>query len=170
MNKVFTDENKTCMVNFTAAQSAVADLHDKYYRSGLTDNLSDVDWVVETDDTILLVEYKNFAAENARNPEAFTEQVSNGKLIEKLRKKYFGGAFYALSLQSSKPISYICVIEADKFDDVLRKRLCAKIKRGLPFELQKFSEVKAVLISDFKVLSIAQWNEQYSMFKMSICE
>jgi hypothetical protein len=105
--------------------------------------------------------------ENARNPDAFNEQIKNGALVSALRKKYFGGAFYVLACQKHKPLDYICVIEAEKLDSVLRKRLCGKLMKGLPSKLQELPEITATLINKVKVLSIEQWNTEYPMFPMT---
>jgi len=161
---IYRDENNTCTIELP--ETAISNLHDKFAQAGLTDYLSDVDWIVETSDSVMLIEYKNTDIENVRNPEAFYEKIKNDKLIEKLRKKYYGGVFYSLACKTEKPIDYICIIEATKLDRVWRKKLTAKIKRGLPYKLQELPEIEATLIHKCQVLSIAEWNEQYSEFPL----
>ena len=57
MEQIFQDENHTCEFNFTKAQWAIDGLHNIYGQAKA--GLSDVDYLVETEKEILLIEYKN---------------------------------------------------------------------------------------------------------------
>ena len=159
MNKIFVEENGIYQIDLSTTVYAVDDLKEKY--KSIAHILSDVDWIAETEDSIFLIEYKNDKIEKAR------EKINTEKLYDTLVKKYYGGAFYILSCGKSKPINYICIIESMLLDSVMRKRMCASVKKRLPYEIQKSPEINVNLISDFKILSIQEWNEQYSMFPLT---
>lgn len=59
-DNIFRDENAYAEFNFAKADSVV-ELHAKYIRTPL----SDVDFIIETADRILLIEYKNSKIPNA---------------------------------------------------------------------------------------------------------
>ena len=45
--------------------------------------------------------------------------------------------------------------------------MCASIKKRLPYKLKELPEITVNLINDFKILSIREWNEQYSIFPLT---
>jgi hypothetical protein len=169
MSKIFIEENGIYQIDLSAAISAVGDLNEKY--KTIAHILSDVDFIAETENEIFLIEYKNTDIEKA-NPDALKEKISNGIFYDIMVKKYYGSAFYVLACQKEKPINFICIIEASFLDSPMRKRMCASIKKRLPYELQDIPEITVNLINDFKVLSIQEWNEQYSIFPLTkyICK
>lgn len=165
MERIFTDENGFYQIDLSNAVSGTDQLKEKFKTIG--NFLSDADFIAETEEEILLIEYKNTEVENADNPEAFREKISNGRLYDSILKKYYGSTFYILACQNSKPVSFILIIESKFIDSVWRKRVCASIKKRLPYRLQQLPEIKPVLIKEFKVLSIQEWNEQYSMLPLN---
>lgn len=58
MEQIFTDENHSCEIDFTKANWATDQLNDIFHTAKLS-LLSDVDFVAETDEELLLIEYKN---------------------------------------------------------------------------------------------------------------
>ena len=166
MKSVFVEENGEYQIDLSAAIEAMDDLNAKYKAIG--GFLSDVDFIAETDDSILLIEYKNTKAKNAINPDAFIEKVSNGELYDSILKKYYGSVFYLLACQKRKPINFFFIIESQFMDTVMRKRTLASIKKRLPYLLQELPEISVNLINDFSVLSIQEWNDKFAMFPLSI--
>lgn len=69
----------------------------------------------------------------------------------------------------NKQYKYVYVLECELADTVTRKALRNKISKKLPFELQNEPEIKAELINDFEILSIAEWNSNpaFSLFPIS---
>ena len=165
MSKIFIEENGIYQIDLSAAISAVGDLNEKY--KTIAHILSDVDFIAETENDIFLIEYKNTEIENARDENAFKEKIKNGKFYDNMVKKYYGSTFYVLACGKEKPINFICILESSFLDIVIRKKMCASIKKRLPYELQDIPEITVNLINDFKVLSIQEWNEQYSMFPLT---
>jgi len=115
---------------------------------------------------VFLIEYKNTEIENANNPEAFYEKISNGKIYDWILKKYYGAAFYVLSTVRDKKINYIVVLECKKADSVVRRKIRTSVAKRLPYKLQELLEITPNLINEFKVLSIQEWNEQYGVFPL----
>jgi len=163
MSGVYTEENGLYRIDLRAAVWSSGSLNDAYKVIGHT--LSAVDFIAETDNAIYLIEYKNTKIENAVNPRAFEEKISNGKLYSSIARKYYGGMFYLFACEKRKPVHYIAIIESELMEDiVLRKRATASIKRKLPFNLQTQTEITNSLIDGFKICSISEWNNDFPMF------
>ena len=92
------------------------------------------------------------------------------ELVNKIVKKYYGSTFYMLACRKSKPIQYICVVEANMLvDSAMRIRMQELVINRLPFRLQASGEIAVNLIADFKILTISEWNDKYSMFPLERC-
>jgi len=155
MSGVYVDENRKYQIDLTAANWSTSRLHDLYKSIG--NELSDVDFIAETDDEVFLIEYKNtsFAGKNGKN-----------EFYSKMWKKYYGSTFFMLSRKNEKPINFICVVEPAIMDSVQRRRATASIKKRLPYVLQDDSEIFVPLINDCYVLSIDEWNNEYPGFPL----
>ena len=70
MTQIYQDENQQFQFDFSSALWAINKLHDIYSQNKVG-ILSDVDFIVETDDSILLIEYKNADISKAVHPEVF---------------------------------------------------------------------------------------------------
>ena len=79
MNKVFTEENGCYKIDCSKAIWATDSLNHQYHSANCL--LSDVDWIMETNQKIYLVEYKNANISGAKKPEAFIP--TNDKTINK---------------------------------------------------------------------------------------
>lgn len=152
---VFQEENHCYEFNFEAEYAV--ELNEKY-RSLL---LSDVDYVVETKDKVLLVEYKNSTISTVVNPEAFESKVRSDEHYMKIARKYYDSLIYLMASNKFKTYEYVYVLECKVADSVTRKQLTAKIMKYLPFELQKDPDIKHEMISNFAVLNIEEWNNSY---------
>lgn len=80
MSRIFTEENGLYQIDCSKAAWATDELNYQYHAANCM--LSDVDWVVETNKRLYLVEYKNANIPGAVNPGAFSLQ--SDKLIEKV--------------------------------------------------------------------------------------
>ena len=89
MSQIFLDENHLYEIDFSSAPWATDQLHDIFHKAGLT-IWHDVDWVVETNDELLLVEYKNSNHPNARN--AFNP-LKDEKL-DNVARKYYESCYF----------------------------------------------------------------------------
>lgn len=161
--QVYIEENGLYQIDFSGALWATDEVHDLYNKNGSL--LSDVDFIAETSEYLLLVEYKNSNIPNAANPNAFQPQAS--KSIEKVARKFYDSLHYLALKQKKKPIRYIYIVETPHADNVLRGLLRNTIQLKLPFAMQVGQ--LAELIDGFEVLSIDGWNnhEEYSQFPLS---
>ena len=107
VEQIFQDENHTCEFNFTKAQWAIDGLHNIYGQAKA--GLSDVDYLVETEKEILLIEYKNADIEEAAHPERF-------------------------NIKSDKKI-YVCILEYPGSDGVSQRYIRNRLAGKLPFVL-----------------------------------
>ena len=166
MNQIYHDENRQFQFDFSSALWATDELHNTYSKNkaGI---LSDVDFVAETEDNVLLVEYKNAKVPGAAHPESFNP--SDQKRQNKIAFKYYDSWIYLAAMQKRKPVSYVYILECPGDDAVMRKRLRNNIADLLPFQLQELPEIKVEMIHDFEVLSISEWNthKQYKSFPIT---
>lgn len=155
-DKIFEEENHLYQIDFSTALWATDKLNEIFhqYTNSL---LSDVDFVAETEDEILLVEYKNANVPGASKPDAFNPK--NQKLVQKIAFKYYDSWMYLRYLKKDKPFHYIYILEYPNGDPVSRKWIRNMAARMLPFGLQNLPEVQDNMISAFDVLSIEEWNE-----------
>ncbi|MFI3227722.1 MAG: hypothetical protein R3Y09_10010 [Clostridia bacterium] len=88
------------------------------------------------------------------------------KRISQVVKKYYDSLTYinALEKYQSKRKIYIYILEALKADSVLRNKVKSRLKKLLPFLLQKQNVFNHTIIDDVKVLSIEKWNIDYPDF------
>ena len=87
MNKVFVEENGVYQIDCTKALWATDAVHEIYRANKV--GLKDIDFIIEQEDNILLLEYKNAAIGRA------VEHGSNfdpnaEKIINNIPEKYFG--------------------------------------------------------------------------------
>lgn len=166
MSQIYQDENRQFQFDFSAALWATDKLHDRYSQNqaGI---LSDVDFIAETADSILLVEYKNANISEAVHPEAFNP--FDQRRENKIALKYYDSWIYLCAMRKSKPVKYVYILEYPNDDIVMRKRIRNRIADLLPFKLQTLPEIKVEMIHDFEVLSISEWNEhtQYRVFPIT---
>jgi len=172
MSGKYKDESKAYEINLEAATWSMGEaLQDKFKAAGSF--LNAVDWIVEIDNALLLIEFKNYS-----RPETIIEhQDSNqgakrkfrDKLYENVLRKYYFSSYYLFACGQRKVVNYVLVVETPNLDSVIGKRAQASIQRRLPFDLQNNAEITGVLIDFFKVLSISDWNELYPMFPLYKC-
>lgn len=164
---IYKEENGVYQIDFSSALWSTDELHDIFHKSG-SSLLSDVDFVAETDNEIILVEYKNANIGRAKNPDAFIPSSENR--ILKIAYKFYDSIIYICACGYKKPYKYVYVLEYPKGDSTTRKLIRNKIAAKLPFELQKDKNIKHQLINGFEVLSIDEWNNNplYSIFPISI--
>lgn len=166
-NRIFVEENNFFQFDFSGAVWATDQLNSKYRK--ISSLLSDVDFIVETENEILFVEYKNADVENAVNPGAFVEKLRTDKHYISIAMKYYGGLLYALACEKIKPYRYVYVLECAAAGRTERLWIRTKIRAKLPFELQNEPEFKRKTIDEFEILSIEEWNNDpiYGQFPIS---
>ena len=159
MPDVLIEEKKNYGIDCRKAVWASDEIHEAYHAYGL-DILCDADFVLETSDSILLVEYKN-----SNVPEARAHATENTeydpfqqKKFDKVVRKYYDSLHYLRLLGKEKPIHYVFVLEYPKGNSTSRKLLRNRIKDHLPFGLQEHMSTGIKLIESVDVVNIDEWN------------
>ncbi|MCI8867899.1 MAG: hypothetical protein HFE61_07125 [Anaerotignum sp.] len=165
MPNIFIEENGRYRIDCSKAVWATDKMHDEYQRAGI--HIKDVDFVIETEDYLILLEYKNANIQGAKKPHSFNPEEQK-KYLSTTRKFYDSLHFLKL-MNKAKPLHFIYVLEYPNGDMVTRKRLREKMKLELPFALQKNIGNGIELINKFDVVSIAEWNsdEEYGKYPLS---
>lgn len=152
MSKILVEENHFYELDCTAALWATDQIHEEYHRAKT--NLKDADFLIETEKQLLLVEYKNSNVPNAANPGAFDPVKKADDVVQ----KFYDSLHYLYLLGKDKPVRYIWVLESEKSDLTIRKRLRNRLHTALPFLLQDNIGNGKKLIEQVDVVSIAEWN------------
>ena len=153
------EEKRKYGIDCSKAIWASDEIHAAYHSSGL-DSLCDADFAVETEESILLIEYKNANIPEARahaNPGTEYNPFQSEK-FNKIVRKYFDSLHYLRLKGKEKPVHYIFILEYPKGDSVSRKMLRNRLKDHLPFELQKQIGTGIKIIASVSVMSISEWN------------
>lgn len=158
------EENGHYALDCHNALWATDQIHTAYQQAKV--RLKDVDFVLETEELLILVEYKNANIEGAVNPDAF--QPNAEKRVEDIWRKYFDSLHYLTMKGKAKPKHYVYILEYPNGDETSRKRLRIRIKKDLPFSLHTVLGIEPEMISEFSVLSIQEWNnhELYGKFPL----
>lgn len=159
---VFTEENGAYCIDCNAAVWATDEIHDRFKVTG--SSLNDVDFVIETPNRLLLIEYKNALIDGATHPETF--EPGCDKKINNVVKKYYDSLHYLFLKGKNKPKEYIYILEYPCGDSASRRFIRNKLKPKLPFKLQDDIAGKDRLIEKIEVLSIEDWNvhEEYGKY------
>ena len=174
MPGILKEENGVYEFDCRNAVWESGEMHDVYNECKLSQFLCDADFVIETSDILLLVEYKNANIEKAREhakPDN-TSAPSSKELCKKIANKYYDSLHYIHLLGKNKPIHYIFVSEYPKGDSVSRKSLRNMLKDLLPFGLQERIGAGVKLIESIDVVSIDEWNNHkvYGQFPIKPVE
>lgn len=168
MRNIFTEENGNYKIDCSKALWATDELHEQYHAAKCS--LSDVDWILETEEKIVLVEYKNASVAGTHNPEAF--KPKDEKVINIVVKKFYDSLHFLTLLGKTKPKEYVYILEFPNGDSVSRKMIRNRMKSKLPFFLQENVGEGRTLIEKLDVLSIDEWNENelYGKFPIIPCD
>lgn len=160
MPQILYEEKNKYGINCGKAIWASDEMHNIYHSCGLPDILADADFVIETEEYILLIEYKNANVAEALAHSNHTtpyDPFENNK-FNKIVRKYYDSLHYLRLMGKEKPIHYIFVLEYPKGDSTSRKMLRNRLKKRLPFQLQEQFASGVKLIDSVSVLSINEWN------------
>ena len=133
-------------------------------------DLSAVDFVVETENKVLLIEIKNPDNKKAtkESREKFFNDLENdfypykigAKFTNMLLRKWVAGSFY------NKPIIFIFILEFKNLNPGERRRLEERISQRLPFSLNNPDFKAKEVLEDFELLSIEEFCEKYPQFSV----
>jgi len=167
-NAIYTEENNVYQIDCSKALWSSDCIHEVYHQSNV--QLSDVDFIIEDENKIMLVEYKNANIPNAVNPGGFNP--CEDKKINSILRKYYDSLHYLGLVEKTKPKEYIYILEYPNGDSTSRRMLRNRIKPYLPFNLQNNMHKPEKMISKFSILSIEEWNndEIYRNYPITKCE
>lgn len=163
--KILWDENHNVQFDFSNAVSVfephnLANMYSEY--------LSDVDVVIEDQEKLICLEYKNANVKNANNTDAFKQKIDTEEFWKKIAKKYYGTMFLVWACnknQTDKVVQYVLLIECNPgFDDALKKRFVMKMMCQLPFKYNSQSQIHKRVIDDFCLMDLKEWRVRYPQF------
>lgn len=157
--KILFDENKAYKFDFSNTDY-VLNIHGI---AAQTTMLSDVDFITETDNKVLFIEYKNANIPNVKNPDAMFKKVGTETFYKKIARKYYDSLllFWACNSNTKElPITYILLIEHPLIDKKIRKMLREKISKQLPFNISD-EKITHSLIKDFNVYNLDEWRKKF---------
>ena len=168
MTTKYIEENGQYSIDCTAALWSTDEIHDCFqdpsHTYGVIGFLCDVDFVIENESHILLVEYKNADIPGAAHPERFNPS-SDGKL-ENVAKKFYDSSYWLYLAGKDKPRKYIYILEYPAGNSSSRLMVRNKLQQRLPFALQsKITNAGRKLIDDVKVVNISEWNADAELGK-----
>ncbi|OOB77025.1 MAG: hypothetical protein BEN19_00400 [Epulopiscium sp. Nuni2H_MBin003] len=168
MRKIFIEENEVYQIDFSDVVWATDKLNTIFHSAKTP--LSDVDFIAETEENIIFVEYKNANISNAVNPTGF--KPLDDKKLSQVVKKYYDSLSYikAIGKGKDKKKVYVYILEAPQADSILRGKVSYNLKNRLPFLLQEQNKFQDSWIDEVKVISIDDWNKTYPQFKLSKIE
>jgi len=158
----YRDENGKYEFDF--AQCEVWEYHSLAQKT----SLSDVDFVIDSKDEVIFLEYKNASINGVANPSAFLCKLKTEKFYHRIAKKFYGSLFLHWACrenESDLPIVYILLIEHPEIDGKIRKKLREKICKQLPFSLKDEQSIKRSVLNKFEVLNLDEWHQSFPMFK-----
>ena len=158
MKNVLIDENGDYGIECSNAIWASDQMHQDYHNAKV--QLSDADFLLEDEEAIMIVEYKNDNTKKAREKSLKTKTFNpmDDKKFASTVRKFYDSLHYVHLLGKYKPVKYIYVVETPNGDLTMRKRLRARMKTQLPFALQENMNTGIILINKVDVLSIEEWN------------
>ena len=156
----YKDENNNFSIDCTNAIWSTDKIHENYQytaKYGKIGFLCDVDWVIENEASVILVEYKNANIPNANNPSAF--RPGEEKKLINVARKYFDSLHWLYLNGKDKPKKFVYVLEYPAGNSTSRNLIRNKLKDKLPFRLQhEISDAGRKLIEEIKVVNIEEWN------------
>ena len=158
---MYTEENGQYTLDCSAAIWSTDAIHSCYQDRGHVYGdigfLCDVDFVIESPDYIILVEYKNANIPGAANPGAFNP-MDKMKLIN-VAKKFYDSLHWLFLEGKDKPKKYVYVVEYPNGNSTSRLLLRNMLKDLLPFALQtNINSAQRKIIDEVKVVDISEWN------------
>jgi hypothetical protein len=170
MDMIFTEEHKHYQLDCSKALWATDEVHQIYHSCNLS-ILCDVDFIIETEEKLILVEYKNWKTKEAVEHRDVFDVKDNkllNKLLDKIPRKYFDTLHYLSLKGKTKPKHYVYILECPNDDSAIRKYLRNLFKARLPFKLQEMLSDNLKLIESVEVLSIDEWNRnsEYGVFPL----
>jgi hypothetical protein len=130
--------------------------------------LSDVDFVINSPEEVIFLEYKNASINGVANPNAFLCKLRTEEFYIRASKKFYSSLFLHWACrenENDRPIVYTLLIEHPEIDGKIRKKLREKISKQLPIRFKDEQQIKRNVLNRFEVLNIDEWHQAYPLFK-----
>ena len=129
-----------------------------------------VDFIVEEDDRILFIEFKDLEHPDApeKNRIKDFEEFESGKLNEDLKYKYRDTFLYEWASDNvGKPIHYLVVVAIDGLSEAALIGQTDDLKRKLPLNGPPSGAWKRSIAADCMVFNVETWNRHRPRFPLS---
>lgn len=138
---------------------------------GLSHCMKAVDFIVELDDRMLFIEFKDPddpTAINRKNPAEFIKDFQSGRLDADLQYKYRDSYLYEMaSGRANKPIYYLVLIGANALSDADLLVRTEALKRKLPVLGVNGKAWKKSFVAGCAVMNLHAWNKALPMYPAS---
>ena len=118
MVKILYEENMKYGLHCDKAIWATT-IQTVYHKAGL--KLKDADFAIETEDYIILIEYKNADIKGAKKKKEF--EPESEIVIDSVVQKFFDSLHYLTLMGKQKPVRYVYILEWPGGDSSMRRRL-----------------------------------------------
>ena len=129
-----------------------------------------VDFVVEEDDRILFIEFKDLEHPNAPEENRIKdfEEFQSRNLDKELKYKYRDTFLYEWASDNvNKPIYYLVVVAIDSLSEAALIGRTDDLKRKLPLNGPPSGKWKRPIVTDCMVFNIETWNKHQRRFPLS---
>jgi hypothetical protein len=137
---------------------------------GLSHCMSAVDFIVEMEDRILFIEFKDpdHPSAVAKGQQKFMEEFRSGALDNKLKTKYRDSFLYEWGAgRVSKPVYYFVLIAASVLTEANLLARTDALKRQLPVLGPGEKPWKQPFVAGCAVMNIKTWNDQLPRFSVT---
>lgn len=138
---------------------------------GLSHCMKAVDFIVELDDRVLFVEFKDPddpAAINPQKPAEFIKNFLSGKLDTDLQYKYRDSYLYEMaSGRANKPVYYYVLIGAGALSDAELLARTEALKQKIPLDGANGKPWKKPFLAGCAVMNLLAWNKHLPMYPAS---
>ena len=134
---------------------------------GLTHCMKAVDFIVEDDDRVAFIEFKDPDHPRARDEERekFIHGFRAGSLIEDLKYKYRDSFLYEwMSENVGKPIHYWILIGMDRLTEADLLARTDDLKRTLPLYGPRSEPWRQPICADCMIFNVRTWNQRLPEF------
>ncbi len=157
-------------LQITLPVSATGRKFDNGATHGLTHCMKAVDFVVELDDRILFIEFKDpdDPAAVAERQQLFMKEFRSGVLDNELKAKYRDSFLYEWGAgRATKPVYYLVLIAASALSEAELLTRTDALRRQIPVLGPENKPWKKPFISGCAVMNINTWNKNLSQYPVS---
>jgi len=137
---------------------------------GLSHCMKAVDFIVEEDDRILFIEFKDLEHPEApeENRRKDFEKLQSGNLAEDLKYKYRDTFLYEWASDNvNKPIHYLVIVALGKLTGPELLSQTDELKRKLPLNGPPSGKWKRSIVKNCTVFNIETWNKHRPRFPLT---